>query len=61
MTSRPLTIREIQEQKRLKREAEQNKIRITNLRSNQLIPIQIYGKNSKLAVHQITKIGRAHV
>jgi len=51
---RPLTVREIQEQKRKLREAENNKTVITNLSQFQAVPVQIYGKNSKLAVHQIT-------
>lgn len=51
---RPLTIKEIQEKKKAEREKEINKVRITNLKSFQMVPIQLYGKNSKLAVNQIS-------
>lgn len=52
--NRPLTIREIQAQKKKIRDAESNKVSITNLSQWQSVPVQIYGKNSKMAFHQIT-------
>ena len=51
---RPLTVREIQDNKRKKREAEQNKVRVRNLTRLQLVPLQLYGKDSKSAINQIT-------
>jgi hypothetical protein len=51
---RPLTIREIQQKKALKRQAEKDKTRISNNTQFQTVPIQIFGKSSKLATHQIT-------
>lgn len=51
---RPLTVREIQDNKRRKREAEQNKIKIRNITRMQMVPLQLYGKNSKDAINQIT-------
>jgi len=51
---RPLTVRELQAQKKQKREAEQNKIRIRNVTKLQPVPLQLYGKESKAAVNQIT-------
>lgn len=52
--TRPLTIKEIQDRKRAEREADQDKVTISNASNLQPIPIQIYGKKSKLAIHQIT-------
>jgi len=54
MADRPLTIREIQAIKKQKRESEQDKVRIKNLTRLQNIPIQIYGKNSKDAINQLS-------
>lgn len=51
---RPLTIKEIQAKKKALREADNKKIRIRNKTRLQNIPLQIFGKNSKKAVHQIT-------
>ena len=52
--NRPETIKEIQARKKQLRDADNNKIRIRNKTRIQLIPLQIYGKNSKKAVHQIS-------
>lgn len=52
--TRPLTIKEIQEKKKAERSKEQDKTRIINLKSYQIVPIQIYGKNSKSSINQIT-------
>lgn len=54
MADRPLTIRELQAIKKQKRESEQDKVRIRNLTRLQNIPIQIYGKNSKDAINQLS-------
>lgn len=54
MTTRPLTVREIQEKKKAQRAAELDKVRIRNTTRLQNVPIQIYGKNSKDAVNQIS-------
>lgn len=54
MANRPLTIREIQAIKKQKRESEQDKVRIRNLTRLQNIPLQIYGKNSKDAINQLS-------
>ena len=51
---RPLTIKEIQEKKKEERAKESNKVRVTNLKSFQTVTIQLYGKKSKTAIHQIT-------
>lgn len=51
---RPLTVREIQELKKQKRDAEQNKVRVRNVTRLQPVPLQLYGKESKDAVNQIT-------
>jgi len=52
MPTRPRTIKEIQAEKKKQREAEQNKIRIVNLRRDQMVPIQLLGKSSKLVPYQ---------
>lgn len=56
MTNRPLTVREIQDQKKKARLAEQDKVSITNLSQFQIVPIQLNGKNSNKAINQITII-----
>lgn len=52
--NKPLTIREIQANKKIKRQAEQKKIRIKNVSSCQPITIQLYGKKSKNATDQLS-------
>jgi len=51
---RPLTVREIQEQKRKKRELEHNKVKVRNITKFQPVPLQVYGRASKDAVNQVT-------
>lgn len=52
--NRPLTVKEMQANKKAIRDADNNKIRIRNKTTLQLVPIQIYGRDSKKAVHQIS-------
>jgi hypothetical protein len=51
MAAHPKSIREIQAEKKKLRELEENKTKVTNL-TKQSIPIQIYGKRTKLVLEQ---------
>ena len=53
-TIRPLTIREIQAQKELKRKEETDKVTIFNQSHNQTVSVQVTAKEDKSAVYQST-------
>ena len=52
--NRPMTIREIQAKRKKEREAEQNKVRITNKTKLQTVTIQLFGKKDKKAINQLS-------
>jgi hypothetical protein len=49
---KPLTIRDIQNEKKKKRDQLEDKVKIHNVTKSQPVSLQLYGKSSKLVMYQ---------